>query len=238
MASKAKKKAAKKAKVTKTTTRQRELARIAAKQRRFDAANAAQKRVMIARDVLELLETAAAFRKGVTRGIYVELKVAPEDAKDPKQIQYALYQPETYQGCGVCALGACFVSAVRLGNKYTPSEEEFVCDRFAPDYGGQFWDHLEKYFAKEQMALIEAAFELGMANYEDWASEEALEAAATFADEDEPAHVVLERIMKNIIKNRGTFVIDMDAWKKEIREILEHGSIQELRDRLSQIESR
>ena len=239
MAAKAKKKTTKKAKVTKTTTKQRELARIAAKQKRFDAANPAQKRVMIARDVLELLETEAAFKRGVMQGIYVDLNFDVENARDPKEIQYALYRPETYKKCGVCALGACFVSAVRLGNKYTPDPVEITSDgRFIPDYGNNFWSHLEGYFTRVQMGLIEAAFEGEVANYEDAVSEEALQSAADFAEEDEAAHVVLKKIMQNIIKNRGEFVVDMDAWKKQIQELLKEGSIQDVRDRLEEFANR
>jgi hypothetical protein len=57
--------------------------------------------------------------------------------------------------CAVCALGACFVSAVRLDDDYVTAGEAEISLRF-----GDLYDKLVQFFTPYQIEMIEAAFEI------------------------------------------------------------------------------
>lgn len=127
--------------------------------------------------------------------------------------------------CDVCALGACFVSAVKLGNNCKLTEDAKQLDGFefydkhengwADDTG--MWKVLSRYFVRSQMALIETAFEMGQGYYGNTGDigdtaigvnilgEERYYAAVNFGERygDDESRMVA--IMQNIVDNKGTF---------------------------------
>lgn len=164
-------------------------------------------RVAVAKDVIKSLKLVK-----VTRGTWVNfhgnLEVEAAHFKgDSKKIANAIKK-----NCEVCGIGACFLSLVALDNKF-----EF--DTFHIPQEAMF-DRLKQVFSKEQIILIENAFERGTGGFSDEYSafdqigmseltfkrlEKKREQAIAFGE----AHVVsvnrLRAIMKNIIANEGTF---------------------------------
>lgn len=109
--------------------------------------------------------------------------------------------------CVVCGIGATFMSLVRLYNHYKPT-------RCEARHGGLCDDRmrvaLKQVFSREQIALIETAFE-GM-QIDSVRINPALRRRAVLFRGSlegmslERPEAVLRRIMRNIIRNRGTFV--------------------------------
>lgn len=95
------------------------------------------------------------------------------------------------KSCHVCALGACFLSYVRL-------YDEVKTD----NYGGVMWPVIQstllKYFELDQLNLIEAAFELWFKFNIDFNNAYWME---------EPVFR-LRKIMQNIVANKGDFVVE------------------------------
>lgn len=123
--------------------------------------------------------------------------------------------------CRVCALGAAMVSYVRLYDKVKVGAAEVSGTDGYYDYGKDAYKNYEgligerptetlsKLFSTDQLDLIETAFErmrMGSldsdAGYEDGSP---AEAALEFGGEYYDPEVRLKAIMKNIIKNEGTF---------------------------------
>jgi len=152
-----------------------------------------EKRVLIAKDVLELL---AQEKIHEARGSYMSLNAYDniffnkEDSleKSLKNLQYS---------CQVCALGSLLYAHV---NRFNEVKTGAVMHGpwFGPDQK-ETMDPLLSYFSKSQLALIENYFEgydYEKGNY------------LTF-------RVSIETIMKNIIKNKGSFKPNKSLKKEE-----------------------
>jgi hypothetical protein len=172
----------------------------------------AEKRVAIAKDVLRQL---AAKKYRATPGTYCQLR--EHDAKkldrcSNDQLQGALPQ---LRSCAVCALGAAFMSAVAkfdnlsiCGANLGLAEGDFYV-RTSPNRGLIF-SHLEKFFSRRQIAEIECHFEGWAKQYDSMDPDSAFMAgsdrAVAFKRKWRSPGRRLAAIMRNIVRNEGTFV--------------------------------
>lgn len=155
-------------------------------------------RIAIAKDVIKSLR-----RITPTTGVYVGtkndakvLKIVELNKGDSKKIAEKV---KSY--CKVCALGACFISAVAVDNKWD-FEKEDITDSYS-DF--QLNERLSKIFTRDQMGLIEAAFECadhGMFVNTDLKK---YNAAVAFGKKFKTPRSRLKAIMENIIENNGIF---------------------------------
>ena len=141
---------------------------------KFEDMTKAQQRVAIAKDVLEWLDV-----YGVVRGHYLVANF--------KHRTLAAVSGD----CKVCALGATFLSSIRLGNQY-PESKITMASKQAMQL------QVSRWFDFKQVVLIEAAFERyrtihGMQDHPD-----------DYGDGLD-GRDLLRLIMENIIANKGTF---------------------------------
>lgn len=164
--------------------------------------NAAEKkelRIAIAKDVLKRLRG----KKLIPlQGTYVRPANRVFDLfddEDSQQSQAQKHLDKLTDGCRVCALGAMFCSYVALKNK--AKVFEFLnSDSF---YDVEY--RLKQAFSYSQLELIEGAFE-GTWIQRESQLENADEIMA-FVDKYACPRERMRAIMKNIIKNDGTFVL-------------------------------
>ncbi len=123
-----------------------------------------------------------------------------------KSLQTVLSKVLKEQNCEVCGLGACFLSLVRLDNKFDiPKTDGEALDTAA------MAERLHKVFTSLQMELIESAFEQGIGGgLHDYvqgvtASEGLEQDAINFSVEQDDSER-LKKIMLNIVTNEGVFV--------------------------------
>lgn len=163
----------------------------------------AEKRVEIAKDVIAQLK---AEKFNAKTGTYVGLD---EDIDGTKELQTEL---KKVKQCTVCALGALFLSDVRKNDACKGVDVDLGSgndvDGFASRYIDEhrMRDRLGKLFSRKQMALIECAFELGM-DPQGLLKDDEYERAARFGEKFDTSRDRLVGIMRNIIKNEGTFVL-------------------------------
>lgn len=104
--------------------------------------------------------------------------------------------------CTVCGIAACFVAAVDKIDDITLGEADGMSDNAMRDY-------LCRWFSKEQVRLIEAAFERDFSfayhHVESGDRGEVSDAAEAFGRQHVDPKERLIAIMKNIIDNEGTF---------------------------------
>lgn len=164
----------------------------------------AEKRVAIAKDVIKQLE----LKKLVaTPGTYFSIsqRVA-EKLKPTAQLQKEL---KKIPKCEVCALGACFVSAVRKFNDLTVQEVELgkYNDELglytSSDLGRDgTTDKLNEFFEPEQLNRIEQAFEgwdRSVYHNDEYGT-------VAFYAKYPNATRRMKAIMQNIIRNKGEFI--------------------------------
>lgn len=177
---------------------------IVANNEMFNQLSPAGKRVAIAKDVIAALQS---LQVRARSGVWVDLKKAPANWDAGIELQPVFKQTN----CEACALGACFVSAVKLGNNCKLTEDaKYDGFEFSPpagDWGKDttgMWTVLKRYFTERQLALIEFAFENGEGyyKYRDVANSEAAN-DFYYKYEDDEARMLA--IMQNIVVNNGTF---------------------------------
>lgn len=179
----------------------------------FNSLSPADKRVAIAKDVLEQIKLK---RLSALSGTYFNLST---DLDEDKSIQANLNKVE----CQACALGSMMFSHIKYNNECSVAEGEDIDSRYIKG-------KLHNYFDESQLVLIETAFEQWKDNYnfDDEANElyvgdgahsgdfltdldlgeEDLDRAGAYFDEYEfTDEERLVKIMKNIVKNKGTFVV-------------------------------
>lgn len=140
----------------------------------FLALPKAERRHAIARDVPAQLDAQTIVAE--TSSCYFRLPLRKRDTEKKlldRQLQEVL--ANTKQKCTVCGLGACFVSAVRLGNHLALDEdviEEGFCLNWHTDRNEftlgradqTFENKLLEHFSVTQIAVIESAFEAAAYN--------------------------------------------------------------------------
>lgn len=133
---------------------------------------AQQKRVLIAQEVLQVLDTI-----NVKEGIWLEMptfegmKAEAYVRQQPlteKEFQERMKRDEILAGCNACAVGVTCVATARLFDSFSPSLEFWQTNldgtgvaRMYYDARGNMAEYLEQYFYEEQIQAIEAAFECG-----------------------------------------------------------------------------
>ena len=166
---------------------------------KFKKATKAQKRVMIAQDVLAQIKTK---RYVAESGCWVQpnIKAACEkNLKDEDSVQ-ELFAKKKIKSCNVCALGGLFMSCINLNNNTTVEDlkKEFYIGDFVYD-DTKISNGLNRIFTQKQLILIESYFE-GSKGYFKGDDEKTLPFLANYNDDER-----LEMIMQNIIDNNGTF---------------------------------
>lgn len=184
--------------------------------KQFNKLSKAKQRVEIAKDVISILNMI-----NVQPGTYFETyeDLVEYDgegnvttSQEPQEI---LQSPEVLNQCNVCALGACFISKVRVANK---------CDRESLDNAigdsEKIRSHLSEYFSNKQIELIESAFEQDNfggvsddgydAPYYDYkigacVAHKDIKRAISFGNRYRSDENRLKAIMENIVKNKGEF---------------------------------
>lgn len=156
---------------------------------------AAQKRVAIAKDVLEQIATRrihilqSCFFKDTSRGGSMPIVCD----------QKTLTQPHI--PCGVCAIGAGIVSGIRLFNKFSIRQDEETEELLVT---------ASAFFGKHQSYLIENAFEVGHGAFSKWdlteRESEGIKKAIAFGKKFRYPKSRAVAIFKNIIRNKGTFI--------------------------------
>ena len=222
-----------KSNTTITSTKKSVRAEIERRNEIFKNATPAEKRVLIAKDVLALIKA-----KKITpaSGTWVEFYTKSEYlAVEDKSFREAVFDGEI-ETCDCCALGSIMTSCTLFKNKITIGDamdrEALSFDAISHDFVADKLG-LQKLFGKKQLALIEIAFEQGAGFYSvdytltriklgDITKKEAVqelreetEISDITLDEVEKAYKFgskyndedkrLVAIMKNIVKNKGTF---------------------------------
>lgn len=179
---------------------------IARRNRIFRKATAAKKRVLIAKDVLEQLE---AGKIQAATGSFLRINrfsahVSNYDAVNKESLQ-AVYLRGDIERCDACADGALMLSCTLFNNKYSTG---------AGFYNLDLWINSEKpmknklnvIFSRSQLRLIENAFEMGVGAFKKFKKTPKAAKAIQFGGRFSTSKNRLKAIMKNIVKNRGTFV--------------------------------
>lgn len=167
------------------------------KNKAFASLSKKDKRLAIAHDVIAMVKAGFVnVYEGCYGGIHTDTGI---DSDKDLQSQIVNNDGSFKGDCNCCALGACFLAKTRLGNR-TRSDGDIDPDDISSALGS--------IFGKRQMSLIEAAFELDNTSgeFNEKLSEKQAEKAIAFGEKHDSADKRLIAIMKNIIKNDGTFV--------------------------------
>jgi len=172
-------------------------AKIKYNNKKFKKLNKAGKRVAIAKDVIKSLS-----EKIIKANSGNYISNARWGLEEDDQIQGTILGGET---CNVCAMGAILISKARLCNDVKFSDIQSTTKKARK--GGLIVYNLKGLFSVKQLRLIEVAFEGSV--YEEGCnlSQKNIDKAKLIYDkyyfEDEEINLIA--IMKNIIKNNGTF---------------------------------
>lgn len=179
---------------------------MSAKNKKFHALTKAEKRIAIAKDVLKWISKD---KINPVKGTYVKL---PGEFTSTISEESPLDKVFETEQCKACALGACFIAMVDLGNNIKLGDI-FKRDEYDDSFEQERindWDmknHLNKIFNKTQMDLIESAFETDdMSTNGGWKiPSPSIQKAINLGYGYDENSDRLKVIMKNIIKNKGTF---------------------------------
>lgn len=176
---------------------------MSAKNKKFHALTKEEKRVAIAKDVIKWIAEDKLIPK---KGTYVGL---PSSLSKDIHEDTPLDKVFEKEQCKACALGACFIAMVDLGNNIKIGEyfeRDFFCNSYADEKikEDDMKSRLKRIFTPTQVNLIECAFE--WENIDDWGVISRIQRKAiTFGKKYNMSKDRLIAIMKNIIKNKGTF---------------------------------
>jgi hypothetical protein len=188
-------------------------AEIANRNKLFAKATPAEKRVLIAQDVISQIK---AKRFKPKSGVWVQIV----DAKNTRDIEIddefsfnkdasvrELFLEKKIPACECCALGALFMSCTLYNNQTTV--QNFV-DEVQFDFEenvevGKFTNGLTRFFSRPQLKLIETAFEGGYGAFRS-PSAKTMAHLVRWEEKLPDDQKRLVAIMNNIIDNKGTFV--------------------------------
>ena len=169
----------------------------------FKKATKAQKRVMIAQDVLAQLKTK---RYVAESGCWVQ----PNYYSDWKQLSdkdsvQELFAAKKIESCNVCALGGLFMSCTNFINNTLLEDLYDVSGDLGNliDEEEQLSNKLNKIFSTNQLKLIEMYFE---ANGGFFREDDEDDRIGVFYNKNSSDKKRLQLIMENIVENGGTFV--------------------------------
>jgi len=162
----------------------------------------AEMRVQIAKDVIKQI---AAKKYKATQGSYV----ANGEFYRQFDSMHKLYDEEAQvkvpkTRCDVCAIGACFLATVDRFDKLKVGD---LPGCWNPEYGrGGQVQYLNKWFSPDQLTLMEVAFEKGEVPPTAYkGSDDRLDDAVAYGCQYKTANQRLVAIMRNVIRNKGTF---------------------------------
>ena len=172
----------------------------------FEVASPAEKRITIAKDVIVRINAKNLVAK---RGSFLNVRSYSGDAGDSVSFKDLLNTElsdeeisDNDQSCRVCAKGSLFCSIIGRVNKVTI--DQVRNEPFGNNFDDIGHQKLAEYFSKEQIDLIECAFEdtsyLSIVNEE--AAQEAYEFGAKYTNPTDR----LIGICENIIAHQGTFI--------------------------------
>lgn len=206
----------------------------------FDKLKPAEKRVFIAQDVLKQL---AAKKIIAAQSTWVNTRdgssvISEKALKQDKELKDVF---DSMKSCDACALGGLFVCAVKINDRLKISEMQHVkthstassvykeheddvsiINPDSADFRGIYLNDIEQYlckfFSKDQLKLIELAFEGGDGGYNFDGTNDQVDAVEFFSDltvDGEDGDYVsvsvksedrMRLVMQNIIANKGKFV--------------------------------
>ncbi len=175
--------------------------------KKFYKATTAQKRVIICKDALIQIK----LKKFIANsGRYLQSDELCSISNNVDSIELKSILPQV-KSCQVCAKGALFLSEVMNRNNYKVGYDLVLIDNIKSD---NIQERLEGLFAKNQLDLIEVAFEKRIIDpdndyickdqYDDTPTKIA-EKAIKFGEKYSKANDRLIAILDNIIFNKGTF---------------------------------
>lgn len=190
------------------------------KKEEFQSLSPAEKRVAIAKDVLQQVK----LNKYVPQtNVWVYLLEGVPITS--KTINMSLQKLLKKHECEVCAIGGLIASSIRLGNELSVMDcldqevsiydKSIINNKINNSFNFNFSEihyvnknvakHLKKYFSPSQIKLMEVAFE-GTNGYFGFSltvkEQRALDFYETYVESEEYR---LCAIMENVIKNNGTF---------------------------------
>jgi hypothetical protein len=176
----------------------------------FKKATKAQKRVMIAKDVLAQIKAERYFPKRGewARPLWSDDQKSIDIKLDPNSSIKDAFKSKAINSCKVCALGGLFMSCTNLNNNTTVGDmkTEYYIGEFVND-DVKISNGLNRIFTQKQLMLIETYFEGGEGYFKSYShhfsysDEKLLVIFFKSFDDDER----LKMIMQNIIDNNGTF---------------------------------
>jgi hypothetical protein len=164
-----------------------------------------KQRVEIARDVLRMMKGR---QLEAEHAVYVGLGFSLTDIieRNPRARLADIFQSKRDEGGrigSVCAIGAAFVSAVdKFGRLKASDTEDYLTPDGSPD---EMIKYLGRWFSREQLRLMELAFEGKWWGVDIEAPEQRLFHRAQKFCERLSAEAGMEKIMRNVVKNNGTF---------------------------------
>ena len=179
----------------------------------FKKATEAQKRVLIAKDVLNQIK---AKRYNPEPGVWVELALWSGQSQmwaNPTESIQKMFADKTIAKCNVCALGGLFMSCTNLNNNTNGADfhKERCFMGSAINRGDRLSYGLNTIFSSNQLELIEIYFESGDGYFgadgvtgQDIGTDRCH--VVGFSEKYPDADDRLREIMKNIIDNDGRFV--------------------------------
>lgn len=178
---------------------------ILAKNEAFNSMSKTKKRIAIAQDVIDMLNTKKIIANS---GKYILGLDHVDQDIDAQQLMLKNKFPQ----CDTCAWGACVLAIAHLGDSLTVGDLNEMQED--PDYAYKVKNKVLSIFTPEQVAMIEAAFEKtetylafggsvnNSSNYvEDINLNSSSEFGRSFNTDDER----LRAIMQNIVDHKGTF---------------------------------
>lgn len=200
-----------KKRLTKAQKLKREIAR---RNRAFEKAAPAERRVLIAQDVIAQIK---AKRFEAEPGTWTDMRIPKTSRIDLDASFQETFLDNSGVTCQCCAVGSLFLGCTLFTNKIDNNE---VGDNWALGdqlFGGhKFGNGFEKLFSRKQLGLIETAFEgtTGFFQEDDFSktaavrvSEQEITAAQEF--NSRYGHAAPEKrliaIMENIIQHKGAF---------------------------------
>lgn len=173
--------------------------RISKANKEFDKMTPAEKRVQIARDVLAQL---ASKRLVAASGLWLSGKGAEPlfsntqlDKND--ELQAVLSKKKQ---CTGCALGGMFMCAVERADKLKLKDLSEDSQEARHIENEDVFEYMGKYFSRDQLNAIEAAFEQGQGASDDYK-------AGMWLEDIDDASLRMRLIMENIVANKGKFVL-------------------------------
>lgn len=165
----------------------------------FNKKSVACKRILIAEDVLQQLKLKNYIAES---GVYISV---PNAGVYSDQYESPLVEVLKTEQCHVCAVGACVASIAKI--------EGTITEENMDNNNGNLVTALKGVFTPKQLQQMESAFEGGNCGFaQSYMGAKALsddnsKFCEDFADKYPDDTIRLTKIMKNIIKNEGKFVL-------------------------------